>query len=51
MSSVISTAQTDLSLRPRTFSPKNNELPTFSEITKACPSLKMVFIRSDEFTS
>ena len=32
---VISTAQTDLGLRSRTFSLKINELPTFSEIIQA----------------
>ena len=34
MSSVISTTQTDLGLRSRTFSQKINKLPTFSEITR-----------------
>ena len=45
---VISTAQTDLSLR--TFSLKINKLPTFSEITQAWKCLKIAFIQSDEFT-
>ena len=47
---VISTAQTDLGLRSRTSSLKLNKLPTFSEITQAWQCLKVVFIRSDEFT-
>ena len=47
---VISTAQTDLGLRPRIFSLKINKLPTFSEITQAWHCLKLVFIWSDEFT-
>ena len=47
---VISTAQTDLGLRPRTFSLKINKLATFSEITQVWQCLKIVFIRSDEFT-
>ena len=47
---VISTAQTDLGLRSRTFSLKINKLPTFSEFTQAWQCLKSVFIRSDEFT-
>ena len=46
---VISTAQTDLGLRPRTFSLKINKLTTFSEITQEWQSLKIVFIRT-EFT-
>ena len=33
--SLVSTAQTDVGLRPRTFSLKINRLPTFSEITQA----------------
>ena len=45
-----STAQTDLGLRPRTFSIKINKLPTYSEITQTWQCLKIVFIRSDEFT-
>ena len=47
---VTSTAQTDLGLRYRTFSLKKNWLITFSEITQAWQCLKIVFIRSDEFT-
>ena len=47
---VISTAQTDLGLRSRTFSLKINYLITFSEITQAWQWLKIVFIGSDEFT-
>ena len=47
---VISTAQTDLGLRSRTFPLKINKLPTFSEITQAWQCLNSVFIRSDEFT-
>ena len=47
---VIATAQTDLGLRSRTFSLKINQLITFSEIAKAWQCLKIVFIRSDEFT-
>ena len=46
---VISTAQTDLGLRSRTFSLKINKLPAFSEINQAWQCLKIVFIRSDEF--
>ena len=46
----ISTAQSDLGLRPRTFSLKINKFPTFSEITEAWQCLKIVFIWSDEFT-
>ena len=45
-----STANADLGLRPRTFSLKNNKLPTFSEITQAWQCLKIVFIWSYEFT-
>ena len=41
---------TDLGLRSRTFSLKINKLPTFSEITQAWQCLKIVLIRSDEFT-
>ena len=40
-----STAQTNLGLRPRTFSLKINKLPIFSEITQAWQCLKIVFIR------
>ena len=47
---VISTAQTDIGPRTRTFSLKINKLPTFSEITQAWQCLKIAFIRSDEFT-
>ena len=47
---VVSTAQTDLGLRPGTFSLKINNCPTFSKITQAWQCLKIVFIRSDEFT-
>ena len=47
---VISTAQTELGLRPRTFSLKINKLPTFFEITQTWQCLKIVFIWSDEFT-
>ena len=47
---VISTAQTDLGLRSRTFSLKINQLITFSEITQVGQCLKIVFIGSDEFT-
>ena len=46
----IPTAQIDLGLNSRTFSLKINKLPTFSEITQAWQCLKIVFIRSDEFT-
>ena len=45
---VISTARTDLGLRTRTL--KINNLPTFSEINQAWQCLKIVFIRSAEFT-
>ena len=41
---VISTAQTDLGLRSRTFSLKINKLLTFSEITQAWQCLNIVFI-------
>ena len=44
----LSTAQTDLGLRSRTFSIKINKLPTFSEITQVWQCLKIVFMRSDE---
>ena len=47
---VASTAQTDLGLRYRTFSQKINWFITFFEITNAWKCLKIVFIRSDEFT-
>ena len=47
---VISTAQTDLGLRSRTFSLKMNKLTTFSEIIQVWQCLYIVFIRSDEFT-
>ena len=47
---VISTAQTDLSLRSRTFSLKNNKLLTICEITQVWQYLKIVFLRSDELT-
>ena len=47
MSSVISTARTDLGLRSRPFSLKINKLPTFSEITEAWQCLKIVFTLSD----
>ena len=47
---VTSTAQTDLGLRYRTFSQKMNQLITFSEITQEWQCLKIVFMRSDEFT-
>ena len=42
----MSSAQTDLGRRSRTFSLKINNLPTFSEITQAWQCLKIVFIRS-----
>ena len=48
---VISTAQSDLGLRSRTFSLKINQLITFSEITQAWQCLKIVFTRSDEVTN
>ena len=44
---VISTAQTDLGLRSRTFALKINKLPTFSEISQAWQCLKIVFIDLD----
>ena len=47
---VVSTAQTNLGLRSRTFSLKINQLITFSEITQAWQCLKIVLIGSDEFT-
>ena len=47
---VILTAQTDLGLRSRNFSLKNNYLITFFEITQAWQCLKIVFIRSHELT-
>ena len=51
---VISTAHTDLGLKSRTFSLKINKLPTFSEyhldLSVVWQCLKIVFIRSDEFT-
>ena len=40
---VISTAQTDLGLRSRSFSLTINKLPTFSEISEAGQRLKVVF--------
>ena len=43
----ISTAQTDLGLRSRTFSLQINKLTTFSEITQVWQCLNIVFIRSD----
>ena len=46
----ISTAQTDLGLRSRIFSLNLIRVITFSEITQAWQCLKIVFIRSDEFT-
>ena len=45
---VISTAQTDLGLRSRTFSLKIKKLPTFSEINQGWHCLKIVLIQSDE---
>ena len=47
---VISTAQTDLGMRYRTFSKTIDQLITFSEITQAWQCLMIVFTRSDEFT-
>ena len=47
---VFSTAQTDLGLRSRTFSPKINKLPTFSEMTQESQWVKIVFIWLDKFT-
>ena len=44
---VISSAQTDLGLRSRTFSLKINKFPTFTEITQAW---QIVFLWSDKFT-
>ena len=44
---VISTAQTDLGLRSRTFL-KINKLPAFSENNQGWHCLKIVFIQSDE---
>ena len=45
----ISTAQTDLGLRSRTFSLKINKLPTFSEITQVlqCLSLQIMFLDTE----
>ena len=45
---VISTAQTHLGLRSRTFSLKINKLPTFCEINQGWQCLKIVFIWSNE---
>ena len=42
---VISTAQTDLGLRSRTFSLKINKWPTFSEVTQEWQCLMIVFIQ------
>ena len=47
---VISTAQTDLGLRSRTFSLRINKLPTFSKISQSWQFLEIVFIWADEFT-
>ena len=47
---VISTTQTDLGLRSRTFSLIINKLPTFSEINQGWQYLKIVFIQSDQLT-
>ena len=44
------TSLTDIGLRSRFFSLKISKLSTFSEITQAWECLKIVFIRSDEFT-
>ena len=41
---VISTEQTDLGLRSRTFTLKSNKLITFSEISQVWQCLKIVFI-------
>ena len=46
----ISTAQTDIGLRSRTFSLYINKLTTFSEISQAWQCLKIVFILSDQLT-
>ena len=43
-------AQTDMSQTYKNFSLKINKLTTFSEITKVWQCVKIVFIRSDEFT-
>ena len=45
-----STAQINLGLRSRTFSLKINKFPSFSEITQMWQCLKIVFIKSEEFT-
>ena len=47
---IISAAQTDISLRYKTFHLKINKLPTFSEITQVWQYmyLKLMFIWSDE---
>ena len=41
---IISTEQTDLGLRSRTFTLKSNKLITFSEISQVWQCLKIVFI-------
>ena len=45
---VISTAQTDLGLRSRTFSLNINKLPTFSKINQGLQCLKIELIQSVE---
>ena len=47
---VISTTQTDLGLKSRTFSLKIYMLPTFPEINQGWQCLKIVFIWSDKLT-
>ena len=50
MSSEHTSSQTYLGPRPRTFSLKIKKMPTFSENTQTWQFMKIVFIRSGEFT-